>query len=149
MKYCVSVVRGTVMDNIKFEIRLEAKYIKDALAFFMKIRSMCNNPPTSYCIHPKYGMILLRLSENSERQDINGHSIVSIPPIRYDDFVESWLKDVNPEDFEHEDKWDGRYDSYDVDNHKAFCMYVEDWGHVAGMWEAKVAIKPAWAWYGK
>lgn len=38
---------------------------------------------------------------------------------------------------------------HDGDNKSGFCVYNEDWGHVANKWQAFVAIKPIWAMYGK
>lgn len=43
----------------------------------------------------------------------------------------------------------GREPDHDGHNEKGFRLYCEDWGHVAGEWQAFVAIEPAWAMYGK
>lgn len=43
----------------------------------------------------------------------------------------------------------GKEPDHDGDNGKGFRLYCEDWGHVAGRWEAFVAVEPCWAMYGK
>lgn len=43
----------------------------------------------------------------------------------------------------------GSQPDHDGDNGKGWRVYNEDWGHVAGMWEAFVAIEPEWIMYGK
>ena len=43
----------------------------------------------------------------------------------------------------------GPQPDHDGDNGKGFRIYVEDWGHVGGRWEAFLAVAPVWAMYGK
>lgn len=38
---------------------------------------------------------------------------------------------------------------HDGDNGPGWRVYCEDWGHVGGHWQAFLAIKPAFMWYGK
>lgn len=44
--------------------------------------------------------------------------------------------------------WDANAD-HDGDNGPGWRVYCEDWGHVADEYEAFVAVKPAFMWYGK
>lgn len=54
-------------------------------------------------------------------------------------FINSWLEDTDyPEVPEH-----------DGHSAKGWRVFNETWGHVHGMWEAFVAIQPAWMFYGK
>lgn len=54
-------------------------------------------------------------------------------------FVKAWL---GAADY-------GRQPDHDGDNGKGWRVYNEAWGHVAGSWEAFVAIEPVWLMYGK
>lgn len=53
--------------------------------------------------------------------------------------VEKWLRGVEY----------GPEPDHDGTNAKGWRVYNENWGHVAGMWEAFAAIEPAWLMYGK
>jgi len=53
--------------------------------------------------------------------------------------IKAWLKE---QDY-------GSQPDHDGDNGKGFRIYNEAWGHVAGRWEAFVAIEPVWLLYGK
>lgn len=53
--------------------------------------------------------------------------------------VKSWL---NTADY-------GNQPDHDGDNGRGWRIYNESWGHVDGMWQAFVAIEPAWLMYGK
>lgn len=44
--------------------------------------------------------------------------------------------------------WDKNAD-HDGDNGPGWRVYCEDWGHIGGHWQAFLAIKPAFMWYGK
>lgn len=55
------------------------------------------------------------------------------------DFVWHWLQTV---EYDKEPDHDGS-------NEKGFEVYNENWGHVGGMWESFVAIKPVWMTYSK
>lgn len=55
-------------------------------------------------------------------------------------FVWGWLQKNPPS---------GRQPDHDGDNEKGFRIYNESWGHVAGEYQAFVAIAPIWAMYGK
>lgn len=54
-------------------------------------------------------------------------------------FIKSWLE---AQDY-------GKQPNHDGDNGKGWRVYNESWGHVAGIWEAFVAIEPVWLLYGK
>ena len=43
----------------------------------------------------------------------------------------------------------GSEPDHDGDNGRGWRIYNEGWGHIDGMWQAFVAVKPAWAMYGK
>jgi len=43
----------------------------------------------------------------------------------------------------------GREPDHDGDNGRGWRVYNEAWTHVAGMWQAFVAIEPEWIMYGK
>jgi hypothetical protein len=43
----------------------------------------------------------------------------------------------------------GREPDHDGDNERGWRLYNEDWGHIASEHETFVAVKPAWAMYGK
>lgn len=54
-------------------------------------------------------------------------------------FVKAWL---GAADY-------GSQPDHDGDNSKGWRVYNEAWGHVAGMYQAFVAIEPTWLMYGK
>lgn len=54
-------------------------------------------------------------------------------------FVKAWLAATDY----------GSEPDHDGDNGKGFRIYNEAWTHVAGLWEAFVAIEPVWMMYGK
>lgn len=54
-------------------------------------------------------------------------------------FIRAWLDVVDY----------GRQPDHDGDNAKGWRVYNESWGHVAGRFQAFVAIEPAWFMYGK
>ena len=54
-------------------------------------------------------------------------------------FVKSWLTFVDY----------GREPDIDGECGKGWTVYNESWGHVAGRWQAFVAIEPTWLLYGK
>ncbi len=136
------------MDNIKIDLRLETKYLKEVLSLIIKIR---NQVPVSYVIHEKYGLILFSAHQEEKHlfYDEKNVKCEKLPPIRVEDFVESWLKDAKPQDFITDDYEDEAYPSSDVMNEVGFRLYVEEWGNVAGCFDAIVAIKPICCWYGK
>ena len=55
------------------------------------------------------------------------------------DFATRWLAE---QDY-------GKEPDHDGDNGKGWRLYNESWGHVDDDWAAFVAVKPAWAMYGK
>lgn len=63
------------------------------------------------------------------------------------DFVWDWLQSEAARDIEMPD-WDDDAD-HDGHNKLGWRAFVEDWGHVNKRWEAFLAIKPAYLWYGK
>lgn len=58
-----------------------------------------------------------------------------------------WLQSDQAKEMEFA-SWDHDAD-HDGSNDLGFRVYCEDWGHVAGRWEAIVAVRPAYCWYGK
>lgn len=63
------------------------------------------------------------------------------------DMIVKWLMSDDSNDVEL-DKWCSDCD-HDGHNGHGFLIYVEDWGHVNGEWEAMFAVKPCYMWYGK
>jgi len=61
-------------------------------------------------------------------------------------FVLAWLKSDEAKAIKL-DKWDVDYD-HDGHNGPGWRVYCGDWGHVAG-WQAIVAVKRVFMWYGK
>lgn len=55
------------------------------------------------------------------------------------DFATRWLAEADY----------GREPDHDGDNGKGWCIYVDNWGRVDGYDYSIVAVKPAWAMYGK
>lgn len=63
-------------------------------------------------------------------------------PLGIDDcipFVTAWL---NGADY-------GREPDHDGSNRKGWRVYNEEWGHVAGRWQAFAAVEPVWLLIGK
>ena len=54
-------------------------------------------------------------------------------------FATSWLNSVAF----------GTEPDHDGDNSRGWRIYNEDWGHVDGLYQAFLAIAPAWAMHGK
>lgn len=55
------------------------------------------------------------------------------------DFASGWLEHASY----------GSEPDHDGDNGRGWRLYTEDWGHVAGEYQAFMAVKPEWAMYGK
>lgn len=61
-------------------------------------------------------------------------------------FALQWLKSDEAKEVEL-DSWD-RDAGHDGHNGPGWRVYCNDWGHVEG-WQAIVAVKPTFMWYGK
>lgn len=126
------------MDNFKIDVVSEGAA---DLALAMQL-AVGERKVVGYAILPKKGMVLFwahRPAADKEYRSL---------PFEMDwqkatDFARNWLGSASVRE------WDGAEPDHDGDNGKGFHLYNEDWGHVAGMWGAIVAVKPAWAMYGK
>lgn len=62
--------------------------------------------------------------------------------------VAAWLKGEQANSMPPPEGWDADA-SHDGDNSEGWRVYCEDWGHVAGVWEAICAVRPVFLWHGK
>lgn len=62
--------------------------------------------------------------------------------------VFAWLKSEQAKSMPEPTGWDADCD-HDGHNSLGWRVYVEDWGHVNGNYEAACAIRPAYMWHGK
>lgn len=128
------------MDNRQFCVNGSGKELLAAclnLAFRTK---WDRTKAVGYMITKKHGMILLWAEKDGMNPfpcKLDATSCLGV--------IWEWLES-NPEvDYE---SWDADAD-HDGHNSKGWKVYCEDWGHVNGMWEAFIAIKPVCLWHGK
>lgn len=129
------------MDNRVISIKSEGRKDFD-LAFQLLLNE---GRATHYCEHKDKGLILLW--HETERLELDGFKIMKLP-FKMDwkaaaNMVWGWLQEQSA------DTYQDYIDDYDVDMHKGFVIYNEEWGHVAGSAYAILAVLPMWAWYGK
>lgn len=118
------------MDNFQIDITSEGALDAAMRLAFQSERQRA----VGYRIDPEKGIVLYQYE-----------SAVMTPfPFKMDaagaaDFVKRWLAEA---DYGPEPDHDGH-------NEKGWRLYNEAWGHVGGDYKAFVAVKPAWAMYGK
>lgn len=65
--------------------------------------------------------------------------------------IQRWLQTPEAAKVPRE-SWDKDYNAAgwsDGDGGEGWRCYVEDWGHVSGLWGVVCAVRPAGMWYGK
>lgn len=105
--------------------------------------------PKYWSIDEKKGLILYK-TEPSDR-DFNVF-LVEPTANQLAEMVYGWLKKLPEEEFDklaNDGTENEAYDDGDVHNVRGFNVYNEQWGHIGGMWQAFLAIKPAYIWMGK
>lgn len=121
------------MDNFHIDVISEGD-----IASAMAIAFREGTRAVAYRVDKEKGLIFYSYISDSARS-------AAVPlPFRLDaagaaDFAKRWLEE---QDY-------GEEPDHDGDNGKGWRVYTEGWGMVAGEQSAFVAIKPAWAMYGK
>lgn len=121
------------MDNFHIDITSEGPLIKAMEIAFGKYRTA-----EAYAIDPGKGLVFLWA-----KKDTLGAVRVDLP-FKMDaagaaDFDTRWLAEADY----------GRQPDHDGDNEKGWRLYNEGWGRINGYDYSIVAVKPAWAMYGK
>ena len=117
------------MDNFRIDITSEGDLTPAMRIAFGKYRKA-----KGYSISPEKGLIFYWAE----------HERAAMLPFELDaeaaaDFARRWLAEQNY----------GTEPDHDGDNGKGWRLYNEAWGHIGNEWQAFVAVKPAWAMYGK
>lgn len=107
------------------------------LAEAMKIAFHDHKHAEGYLLHPAKGLVFFWYL--SAAPDGLVRFPFKMDHVGAADFARRWLGE---EDY-------GREPDHDGDNKKGWRLYNEVWGHVGGWTGAFVAVKPAWAMYGK
>jgi hypothetical protein len=143
------------MDNNQFNINGRGTVMLEAAIKLALMQRDCyTSEPTfdqrpltaaGYMIHPKKGLVLLWHVDST-----NSTHVKFLTPHTADMIAKLaivWLSSPEAKNIEL-DGWDCNTD-HDGHNSLGWRVYCEDWGRVAGQYEAIVAIKPAYIWYGK
>jgi hypothetical protein len=127
------------VDNFQFSITSEGdQEFRRALALAFDLKSF--SKVTHYVITPKHGLVFF-WHDPGKLPD--GATALPMPyPMGQEglvNFAEGWLKSADY----------GKQPNHDGSNGKGWTIYNEAWGHVMDSFYAVIAIKPAWAMYGK
>lgn len=127
------------MDNFSFKITSEGDpEFRRALALAFNLK--CCAKVTHFAITPKYGLVFFWHTPGKLPDDASAHLL---PYPMHDEelinFAAGWLRSADY----------GPQPNHDGDNGKGWTIYNEAWGHVMESPYAVIAIKPAWAMYGK
>ena len=122
------------VDNFHIDIMSEGDLVEPMKIAF---RGAAGSRAEAYVVDPKLGLIFF-WSANDGPKDI------AKLPFKLDataaaDFAKRWLAE---QDYGNEPDHDG-------DNGRGWRLYNESWGRVGGHTYSFVAVKPAWAMYGK
>lgn len=122
------------MDNFHLDITSEGD-----LATPMGIAFGRLNTAEAYLIDPKKGLIFFKWVPSNSPPD----GLVKLP-FKLDaagaaDFAKRWLAE---QDYGNEPDHDG-------DNGRGWRLYNEAWGMIGALSGSIIAVKPAWAMYGK
>jgi hypothetical protein len=127
------------MDNFSIDITCQGKA---SLALAIQIVSSFRKIAVAYRIHPEKGMILYW----SKPDKGASADIVALPFAHESEAITNlvwgWLnsKECTPI---------GPEPDHDGSNGRGWHLYNESWGHVDNDWRAFIAVRPAWAQYGK
>jgi hypothetical protein len=125
------------MDNRVISINSEGRADFDLA---MQLMFGKNRSATHYIEHAEKGLIFFWTDPSS---DLNANKL----PYKMNwkaaaDLAWGWLLEKKDSDYK-------EYLDHDGSNGHGFKVYNEDWGHVAGAWQAIAGVLPIWAWYGK
>ncbi len=137
-----------IMDNFALDVRARSRESFDhamAIAFNGSV-----GKASHWCEHPKFGLVFFWNEVPSDT--FQGKPIsplmTEMDAAQAADLAWIWLQKADRKKFQLKDS-DEHYRDGDVDNEKAWRVYVEEWGHVGGSNYAVCAILPVWAWLGK
>ena len=121
------------MDNFHFDLTSEGDLVAPMKIAFQRPTQRAEG----YLIHPEKGLVFFwYLGETVE-------GLVKLPfkmdHVGAADFARRWLDE---QDY-------GREPDHDGDNGRGWRLYNEEWGRVGSWTGAFIAVKPAWAMYGK
>lgn len=109
----------------------------------MKIAASRHREAIAVSVHPKKGLVFF-WTKSSIGSELAGAKIIDLPfPLKGDaigNYAWEWLTSAAEY---------GPEPDHDGSNGRGWRVYNEDWGHVAGRWDAFFAVQPVWAMYGK
>lgn len=122
----------TPMDNFHIDITSQGD-ITPAMKIAFENRH--TSGAVAYLVHPEKGLIFFW----SAADDAAAKLPFKLDAVGAADFATRWLAE---QDY-------GRKPDHDGDNERGWRLYNESWGMVDGFTYAFVAVRPAWAMYGK
>lgn len=121
------------MDNFRFDLISEGDLVKPMEIAFRRPTQRAEG----YLVHADKGLVFFGYLGGAPE------GLVKLPfkldHVGAADFAKRWLAE---QDY-------GREPDHDGDNGKGWRLYNEDWGFVGGWHGSFIAVKPAWAMYGK
>jgi len=141
------------MNNFALNVRARSKESFEH-AMQLAFAAAPGHVATHWSEHPKYGLVLFWSGNESITEPHKMFHDKPILPFPYKincitaiEFVWNWLEQVDRKKFEL-GGGDVHYRG-DGDSEKAWRVYIDDWGRVAGVNYSFCAILPVWAWIGK
>lgn len=132
--------------NMALMTRMAQEHFKHSDVEFdiVKLDAIAKNNIKGYFTSEENGLVLCW----TEVKNMQGWHPVTFTGVKdLTDFVWNWLQSSEAK-YTKMQGWDDDCD-HDGHNNLGWRVLVEDWGHVDRRWEAFVAIKPAYLWYGK
>lgn len=121
------------MDNFCFDLTSEGSLVEPMKIAFQRDTRRAE----AYLIHAEKGLVFFDYLGSMPKEGVK--LPFKLDHIGAADFAARWLVEQNY----------GREPDHDGDNGKGWRLYNESWGHVGGWSGAFIAVKPAWAMYGK
>jgi hypothetical protein len=131
------------MDNRIFNVNgMGNELLGDALKLAFK---QCgeSTKAVAWKFIPEKGIVLLWAGREDATKFIAPLGAESVAAL-----ISEWLLGDEAHSMPPPSGWDECGD-HDGSNKQGWRVYVEDWGHVDGMYQAICAIRPVYLWYGK
>lgn len=121
------------MDNFHFDLTSEGPLVKPMEIAFMRPTQRAEG----YLVHREKGLVFFWYLGGAPDDFVR--LPFKLDPIGAADFAMRWLAE---QDY-------GNQPDHDGDNGKGWRLYNEEWGQVGGWTGSFIAVKTAWAMYGK
>lgn len=121
------------MDNFHFDLTSEGELVTPMMIAFQRPTQVIEG----YLIHPEKGLVFFGYLPGMPAGGVK--LPFKLDPIGAADFATRWLAE---QDY-------GKEPDHDGDNGRGWRLYNESWGSVGSWTGAFIAVKPAWAMYGK